>query len=161
MANGAIGTAKEIDPEAIWRSEREYVGWLVENLDQLGDVLEMEFFDVQHEAKVAGHVVDIVAHADGLGQAVIECKLGRATLDHLGQLLAYAGAYGARVLILVAPFLGDDIRAAAHWLNDAVRADVEVWAIEFQVVQIGDSDPAPHFAPVIRPNRFYELEPVD
>ena len=158
MADIDVGTVEMVDPGRFWKSESEYIDWVTDNLDRLGEALELEFFDVQQGVKLGEHVVDIVAEADGVGRAVIECKLGTATMNHAGQLLAYAGAFDARVLVLIAPSLGEDFRAAAGWLNQAARDDVEVWAVEFQIVRIGDSEPAAHFLPVIRPSRFTESE---
>lgn len=158
MTTAEIGSLERIDPTQIWSSESEFEEWLAEHLDLLGEALEMEFSDVQHGVKLGDHAVDILADAVDIGRVVIECKLGSARMEQLGQLIAYAGAYDARVLILVTLSLGVESRAAVTWLNRAVREDVEVWAVEFEVIRIGDSERAAHFRPVVRPERFAESE---
>ena len=158
MATADFGSLERIDPTQIWSSESEYEAWLADHLDLLGDALEMEFSDVQHGVTLGDYVVDILAEAVDIGRVVIECKLSPTKMEHLGHLLAFAGAYDARVLILVTPSLGVESRAATTWLNQAVREDVEVWAVEFEVIRIGDSERAAHFRPVVRPERFAESE---
>lgn len=158
MATAELGTLERFDPTQIWSSESEYEDWLADHLDLLGDALEMEFADVQRGVKLGEYAVDILAEAVDVGRVVIECKLGPAKMEHLGHLMAYAGAYDAKVLILVTPSLGVESRAAVTWLNQAVREDVEVWAVEFEVIRIGDSERAAHFRPVVRPERFADLE---
>ncbi len=158
MATAEFGSLRRIEPTEIWASELEFEGWLADHLDLLGDALEMEFSDVRHGVKLGDYVVDILAEAVDIGRVVIECKLGSAKMEQLGHLIAYAGACDARVLILVTPSLGVESRAAVTWLNHAVREDVEVWAVEFEVIQIGDSGRAAHFRPVVRPERFAESE---
>lgn len=158
MATAEFGSLERIDPSQIWSSGREFEVWLAEHLDLLGEALEMEFSDVQREVKLGDYAVDILAEAVDIGKVVIECKLGPARMEHLGKLIAYAGAYDARVLILVTPSLGVESRAAVNWLNQSVRDGVEVWAVEFEVIRIGDSERAAHFRPVVRPDRFAETE---
>ena len=80
MADIDVGTVETVDPGRFWKSESEYIDWVTDNLDRLGEALELEFFDVQQGVKLGEHVVDIVAEADGVGRAVIECKLGNG--DH-------------------------------------------------------------------------------
>ena len=158
MTTAELGSLETFDPRQIWRSGSEYEEWLADHLDLLGDALEMEFSDVQRKVELGDYAVDILAEAVDIGRVVIECKFGPAKMEHLGQLIAYAGACDARVLILVTPSLGVESRAAVTWLNQAVREDVEVWAVEFEVIRIGDSERAAHFRPVVRPERFAESE---
>ena len=158
MTTAELGSLETFDPQDVWKSGSEYEEWLADHLDLLGDALEMEFSDVQRKVELGDYAVDILAEAVDIGPVVIECKLGPVKMEHLGQLIAYAGAYDARVLILVTPSLGVESRAAVTWLNQAVREDVEVWAVEFEVIRIGDSERAAHFRPVVRPERFAESE---
>lgn len=72
--------------------------------------------------------------------------------------LAYAVAAEAKGLVVVAERHRDEFRAVAEYLNDLAEHSTErgiaVWLVEARAVRIGDSDWAPLFTAVVKPNEF-------
>ncbi|MHA6757320.1 PDDEXK family nuclease [Streptacidiphilus sp. PAMC 29251] len=144
-------------PCDLWPREVDLVSWLITHLDQLGECLGMKRLDfvgreVQvgeqwQDVDVTGREVwvgalrmDIVARDEHGRTVVIEAQLGNSDHKHLGQLLTYARAAEAAVVVWVAagrdfdpPFRYDHLAALAELNNcyagrrvfHAVAASVE------------------------------------
>lgn len=165
MANHEIpklGRLTPVDIRSVWTSEPyAFDPWLTqpENLQFLADSLGLpglEVIDVQ--AAVGPFYADIVAQIVGTDhKVIIENQLDKADHRHLGQVLTYAPKFDARVCVWVAAQICEEHRAAVDWLNRITGEGHAFFAVEVRAVRIGDSQPAPIFEVVAKPNDFARL----
>ncbi|HIP78502.1 MAG TPA: DUF4268 domain-containing protein, partial [Kiloniellaceae bacterium] len=72
---------------------------------------------------------------------------------HLGQVLTYlSGLEDAAVIIWIAEEVREEHRAAIDWLNTNTLERFSFFAVEIELLRIGDSPPAPRFSIVASPN---------
>ncbi|MAU52393.1 MAG: hypothetical protein CMN17_08455 [Roseovarius sp.] len=84
---------------------------------------------------------------------MIENQFQKSDHGHLGQILTYlAGGEDVRTVIWIAESLRDEHRAALEWLNNNTTTDYAFFGVEVEAWRIGESDPAPKFEVVVRPN---------
>lgn len=145
----------------VWPDEaRNFTPWLArqENLAALSeaigygpDGLELEAV----ERGVGAFSADIVCRSTAPegGAVLIENMFGRTDHDHLGKILTYAGGVpGVKTVILIAETIRDEHRAALDWLNRISDFEYTFFACEIELWRIGDSEPAPRFNLVVKPN---------
>jgi hypothetical protein len=151
-----LGTLQRVDLRAFWEDEaRQFTPWLAspENLKLLGDAIGIELECEATESRVGIFKADIVAKEVGTDdRVIIENQLERTDHDHLGKLLTYASGLGAKVVVWVAEEISDEHRRAMDWLNEITGDNFSFFALEIELWRINDSDPAPKFNLVCRPN---------
>ena len=150
MATQPLGRIGEVPIKQIWPDEaRNFTVWLSEpeNLQLLGDALELNLELVKREAPVGRYRLDILAREKEFGgrNVAIENQIGWSDHGHLGQLLTYSAGHGAGVVVWIAREFTDEHRAAIEWLNQCTTGHFEFYAVEIHAVRIGDSIPAPEF----------------
>lgn len=154
MPKQELGQLEEVPLREVFDDEpNDFTPWLADNLDLLGEILDLNLTLVEIEGEVGSLYVDIVADSED-GLVVIENQLERTNHSHLGQLLSYGAGRGARFLVWVAPEFKEEHRAALDWLNEGMPEDTEFYAVEVRVVRVGDSLPAPEFRAVASPNSW-------
>ena len=152
MPKQELGRLDEVPLRDVFDDEpRDFTPWLYENLELLGDAINLDLDPVEREGNVGTLSVDIVAKSE-LGVVVIENQLGKTDHGHLGQLLSYAAGREARFLVWVAPTFKDEHREALVWLNRWMPEDLEVYGVEVRLLRIDDSRPAPVFRAVVAPD---------
>ena len=72
--------------------------------------------------------------------------------DHLGKLITYASGKGAEVIVWVVKRARDEHRQAIEWLNQHTDSNIGFFLLEIELWQIGDSEKAPRFNIVEKPN---------
>ena len=151
-----LGTLLKVNLRDCWEDEaREFTPWLArpENLKLLGETIGIELEFEAIESRVGIFKADIVAKEVGTDdRIIIENQLERTDHDHLGKLLTYASGLGAKVVVWVAEEICDDHRRAMDWLNEITGDNFSFFALEIELWKINDSDPAPKFNLVCRPN---------
>ena len=151
-----LGRLKRIDPREIWDTEAQhFTPWLAaeENLSILAETLGMELELDAQEAAVGPFRADILCrNSDGGSCVLIENQLERTDHGHLGQLLTYAAGLHAVTICWVAERFTEEHRATLDWLNEITGDQFQFFGLEVEVWRIGDSDPAPKFNMVSRPN---------
>ncbi|HEX4182144.1 MAG TPA: DUF4268 domain-containing protein [Caulobacteraceae bacterium] len=152
-----LGRLTQVDIRAIWQSEPgEFTPWLaqVENIAALSETLRLGELQVEAtERNVGRFSADIVARDDAGGLVLIENQLESTDHRHLGQVLTYlAGLDEEATIVWIATRFLEEHRAAVDWLNENTNDRFEFFGIELGVVRIGDSDPAPVFSVVAKPN---------
>jgi hypothetical protein len=70
----------------------------------------------------------------------------------MGQLITYAAGLDAVTIVWVAQRFTEEHRAALDWLNSQTSEDLNFFGLEIEVWRIGDSQPAPKFNIVSKPN---------
>ena len=156
MAN--IGKLKEVDVRELWRHEQyDFSKWLskAENIEYLNEILGLTLVSVDNEVYVGPYRCDLVAKDETSGITVIvENQLEGTNHDHLGKIITYASGLDAKVIVWIVKEAKEEHRAAIEWLNNNTGTDINFFLIEIHAYKIGDSDPAPKFEIVEKPNDF-------
>jgi hypothetical protein len=150
-----LGTLKEItNLREIWAHEAlNFTPWVAENVDLLGDAVGLDITVDETESSVGDFNVDIYASETGTDRKIIiENQLEETDHDHLGKLITYASGKGADVVIWVVKHAREEHKAAIEWLNNHTDDKIGFFLCEIKLYQIGDSDIAPSFNVVERPN---------
>ena len=126
--------------------------WLARNLSPLGDALHVEIELVEQEAWIGGYNGDILTD-DKKGDAaiIIERRSDQTDRHQLGDSLARAENYDARILIWIANNFREEHRSALDWLNRWTPEDIEVYGVERRSTEKDDADTNPEFVPVVAP----------
>lgn len=159
-----IGMLEEVDIRKLWENEqRDFSSWLAEpdNIIYLNDILGLTLVDVNKEVYVGSYRCDIVAKDETSDiTVIIENQLEISNHDHLGKIITYASGLNAKVMIWIVKEAKEEHRAAIEWLNNNTNNDVNFFLIEIHAYKIGNSDPAPKFEVVEKPNDFVKRSKV-
>lgn len=150
-----LGTLKEItDLRSIWPHEAlNFTPWVAENVDLLANAVGLDITVDETESSVGDFNVDIYASETGTDRKIIiENQLEDTDHDHLGKLITYASGKGADVVIWVVKHAREEHKAAVEWLNNHTDDKIGFFLCEIKLFQIGDSQIAPAFTVVERPN---------
>ena len=127
--------------------------WLLENVDVLSDLLGMNLILEVAEHPVGGFSLDLLGRDETTGEVVIvENQLEVSDHTHLGQILTYAAGTDPTTIVWLAAAFRPEHRAAIDWLNTRTDENTRFFGVEFGVVRIGESEPAPSFRLVAQPN---------
>ena len=144
-----------------WQDEaRDFTPWLAAEIAQEGasdleDTLGLDLAVTETERSVGRYSVDILATTTADNRTiVIENQLATSDHDHLGKSIAYAAGVDADIIVWIAPRFHDEHADAVQWLNKHSHEGIDVFALQLEVVTIGDSDPAVRFTPVAEPSEW-------
>ena len=150
-----LGTLKEItNLRDVWPHEAlNFTPWVAENVDLLGEAVGLEITVDETESSVGDFNVDIYASETGTDRKIIiENQLEDTDHDHLGKIITYASGKGADVIIWVVKHAREEHKAAIEWLNNHTDDRIGFFLCEIKLFQIGDSDIAPSFTVIEKPN---------
>jgi len=151
-----LGQLKKVDLRQIWSDEaRDFTPWLAneQNVALLGDTIGLELEVEAQEKNVGPFKADILCKETTDDHFVlIENQLERTNHAHLGQLLTYAAGLNAVTIVWIADHFTDEHRAALDWLNEITSEDFRFFGLEIELWQIGESEVAPKFNIVCKPN---------
>lgn len=154
--NLKLGKLKKIDLREYWKHEAlDFTRWLAlpENLEELGNEIGVDITLIQTEAGVGRFSADILAQEETTGRKiVIENQLETTDHSHLGQILTYAAGIEAEYIVWIVREARDEHKQAVDWLNEHTDEKINFFLIRIELWQIGDSNPAPKFVVVSRPN---------
>ena len=87
----------------MWPNEQlDFTPWLVEHIDELGEIIGMDLEVVGREVSVGPYSADILAKDIGTNDyVVIENQLEKTNHDHLGKIITYASGLGAKVMVWI------------------------------------------------------------
>jgi hypothetical protein len=157
MSHPKLGTLTTISATQVWGHEAHgFTPWLAENLNLLSEALQIDELELQGtEISTGDFRLDILAEDSVGNPVVIENQFGATDHRHLGQLITYiASRAKPTTTIWVAERFKDDHRAAIDWLNTSTNEDFSFFAVEIEALRIGESDPAPFFNVVSKPNSW-------
>jgi hypothetical protein len=153
-----LSKVTKINPRDIWKHEAlDFTQWLVkeENIDHLCEVLDLNLENIQAEGSAGRYNVDIVADdVDNNRKVIIENQLETTDHKHLGQLLTYASAFDASIIIWLVTDYTEEHRQAIDWFNRNISENISFFLIQIEVIKIDDSQPAPVFKVISEPNNW-------
>lgn len=153
-----LGKLKRLDLREYWKHEAlHFTKWLSEpeNIALLGDEVGIGIEVMQTEANVGCFNVDILAREENTERKIIiENQLELTDHSHLGQLITYAAGLEAQYIIWIVREVREEHRQAVDWLNEHTDEDINFFLVEIELWQIGESDPAPKFSILSRPNEW-------
>lgn len=154
----AIGKLVEVNVRELWKHEQyDFSNWLAreENIEYLNEILGLTLVEVDKEVYVGPYRCDLVAKDETSGiKVIIENQLEGTNHDHLGKIITYASGLDAKVMVWIVKEAKQEHRAAIEWLNNNTANDISFFLIEIHAYKIGDSEPAPKFEVVEKPNDF-------
>lgn len=151
-----IGVLRDVSPRDAWSHEAmDFTPWLADNLSILGQELGIQLEFESKETSVGGYFADIVARCPQDDRVVlIENQLEKSNHGHLGQLMTYIAGTDAQIIVWIATDFSEPHLAALKWLNEHTVDPFAFFAVRLRVVRIGESDPAPMFEVLERPNNW-------
>ena len=156
MSDDRLGRIETIKIRNVFNKEdRDFTPWLNENLDTLGEKLNLDIIDGTIEDAVGSFNCDIIAKDSNSNRVVIiENQYGTTNHDHLGKILTYSAVKKASVIIWIAENFREEHAKALDWLNENVSTESELsfFAVEIKLIKIHNSPPAPDFSIIVKPN---------
>jgi len=153
-----LGKLEKVQIEDVWPNEAgHFTPWLAQenNIAILGEEINMDLEVQSSEEPVGPFRADILCKDTATDNFVlIENQYGRTDHKHLGQLMTYASGLNAVTIIWISERFTEEHRAALDWLNSKTDETVEFFGIEIDLYRIGDSDPAPKFNVIAKPNSW-------
>lgn len=153
-----LGKLKKIPLREAWKHEAlNFTNWLAqpENLQLLSDEVGIDISLIQTEASVGKFSVDILAEEENSNRkVVIENQLELTDHDHLGKIITYASGFDAETIIWIVKDVRDEHKQAIDWLNENTNEKVRFFAINIELWKIGDSNLAPKFNIISKPNNW-------
>lgn len=151
-----LGRLEKLDLRTYWKKEAtDFTPWLAqdENIQLLSETIGIELEVQSQEESVGPFSADILCK-DTINDhfVLIENQLERTDHTHLGQLMTYAAGLDAVTIIWIAQKFTEEHRAALDWLNRITNDTFIFFGIEIELYKIGDSEPAPMFNIVSKPN---------
>ena len=147
-----IGRIEKVRLREVWKKEaKDFTSWLFDNIEILGEELDIDLTALEKEKKVGPFSADIIAE-DGTGQKVlIENQLEKTDHDHLGKMLTYASNLDVKAAIWISSEPRKEHERAIDWLNES-RIDVNFYLVQIEAYRIGKSEPAPKFSIIAGPS---------
>lgn len=152
-----LGKLEQItDLRSVWKHEaNEFTPWLAkeENLNILSETIGIDIVLEERESNVGDFSVDLYATEEGTGRRIIiENQLEETNHDHLGKIITYASGKDAQIIIWIVRKARDEHKQAIEWLNQHTDEEFAFFLVEIELWKINDSEPAPKFNVVERPN---------
>ena len=155
-----LGTLDSVNLREVWQNEAaDFTPWLADNLDSLGDALQMDIDteDVDTEVSVGKYSADILCRdASDNSRIVIENQFDSTDHDHLGKLLTYASGLDSdppvSSVIWISESFNDEHRSTLDWLNRISHDEIRFFGVTIELLKIEGSKPVPRFNIVASPN---------
>ena len=150
-----LARLEEVDLREVWPDEAQnFTPWLAEeeNLILLGGTLGMELELEAREVSVGDFQADILCKNEDNSWVLIENQLEETNHDHLGKILTYSAGLDAHTVIWSAKEFRDEHRAALDRQNEITDERFWYFGVEIKVWRIENSDPAPRFEIICKPN---------
>ena len=151
-----FGKIVHINLREIWPNEaKDFTPWLAENIQSLGDAIDLELELQGQEALVGGFSLDLLAKDLRSGSnVIIENQLTPTDHIHLGQLITYASGFDAGFVIWISESFREEHRQALDWLNQRTDSETQFFGVSVEVIKIDESRPSFNFKTVVMPNEW-------
>lgn len=115
-----IGRLQRVALREVWKHEaQDFTQWLQNNIEVLNETLDFNLTGADRERAAGDFSVDLVAEDEDGGTVVIENQLEKSNHDHLGKLITYLTAIGAKTAIWIVSDPRPEHVAAIGWLNSS------------------------------------------
>jgi hypothetical protein len=128
----------------------DFTKWLEENIDVLNESLDLNLSAAEREKSAGTFSVDLVAEDDKGNPVVIENQLEKSNHDHLGKLITYLTAIGAKTAIWIVADPRPEHVNAVSWLNESSAASF--YLVKLETIRIGGSEPASLLTVIVGPS---------
>lgn len=146
-----IARLERVSLREVWKHEaNDFTQWLQNNIDILNEALDINLVNVDREQAAGTFSVDLVAEDEGGGTVIIENQLEKSNHDHLGKLITYLTAMGAKTAIWIVSDPRPEHVTAITWLNESASA--QFYMVKVEAVRIENSAPAPLFTLIVGPS---------
>jgi hypothetical protein len=146
-----IGKIERVKLRDVWKHEAlDLTTWLRDNIDYLSDAISLNISNPEIEQAAGSFKVDIVGEDDSGNPVVIENQLEKSNHEHLGKLITYLVAIGAKTAIWIVSESRAEHIASISWLNQSFSEDF--YLLKLEAIKIGDSAPAPLFNLIVGPS---------
>lgn len=146
-----IGKLQRVSLREVWKHEAlNFTTWLQENMDVVNDALNLSLSSAEREQAAGDFSVDLVAEDESGNPVVIENQLEKSNHDHLGKLLTYTVAIGAKAAIWIVSEPRPEHVNTISWLNEF--SPVSFYLVKMEAIKVGDSPPAALLTQVVGPS---------
>lgn len=150
-----IGKIERIKLRDVWKHEAlDFTRWLEENIDALNEVLDLSLVNAEREQNAGPFSVDLVAEDNYGNVVIIENQLEKSNHDHLGKIITYLVAMGAKTAIWIVSDPQPEHVKAITWLNEFSSSSLaSFYLLKIEAIKIGDSEPAPLLTRIVGPSQ--------
>lgn len=135
-----IGRIEKIPLAEVWKKEaRDFTPWLFENIEVLGEELDIGLKAMEREKSIGWFSADIVAEDESGRTVLVENQLERTNHDHLGKILTYVSNLDAKIAIWISSEPRPEHERAIEWLNET-GMDVSFYLVKIEAYRIGNSE---------------------
>src|SRR5215207_10804560 len=146
-----VGKIQRVPLREVWKHEAlDFTTWLRENIDVLNEALNLSLSNAEREQAAGDFSVDLVAEDESSDPVIIENQLEKSNHDHLGKLLTYLVAIGAKKAVWIVSVPRPEHVSAITWLNESSSASF--YLVKVEAIKIEDSPPAPLLTMVVGPS---------
>ncbi|MBN1574497.1 MAG: DUF4268 domain-containing protein [Deltaproteobacteria bacterium] len=146
-----ISRIKRLPLRDVWKHEAlDFTSWLEDNIDILNEILDLNLTSVEREKEAGSFSVDLVAEDDRGNPVVIENQLEKSDHDHLGKVITYLTAIGAKTAIWIVADPRPEHVNAISWLNESSVASF--YLLKVETICIDESSPAPLLTLIVGPS---------
>lgn len=153
-----LGVLKSVPLRSIWTHEAlDFTRWLAkdENISLLADELDIDIENIKPEESAGRYSVDILAdEVNTKRKVIIENQLETTDHKHLGQIITYASAHDASIIIWIVKDYNEEHKQAIDWFNRNMPEEISFFLVQIELWQIGSSEPAPKFNIISQPNNW-------
>lgn len=151
-----IDRLKRVPLREVWKHEAyDFTTWLEGNLEVLSEAIELSLTNVEREKAAGDFSIDLVAEDESGNAIVIENQLEKSDHDHLGKVITYLSAMGAKAAVWIVANPRPEHIQAVTWLNECSSADF--YLLKVEAVKIGESNPAPLLTKIVGPSSASKL----
>ncbi len=153
-----LGILKSVDLRSVWGHEAlDFTRWLAQedNIALLAEELDIDLENIKPEESAGRYSVDILAdEVSTKRKVIIENQLEATDHKHLGQILTYASAHDASIIIWIVKDYTEEHKQAIDWFNRHMPEQIAFFLVQIELWQIGNSEPAPNFNIISQPNNW-------
>ena len=133
-----IGKIQRVPLREVWKHEAlDLTKWLQNNIEVLNEPLDLSLSNAEREQSAGDFSVDLVAEDEDGSLVVIENQLEKSDHAHLGKLITYLTAIGAKKAVWIVADPRPEHVAAIAWLNEGSAA--AFYLLKIEGIRIGDS----------------------
>jgi len=113
-----IEKLEKISPRDIWETEPKFSDWLFDNIETLGEKLNMRLTATEREKRAGDFKADIIAEDETGQKVLIENQLSLTNHEHLGKIITYLANLDVKIAIWISSNPRSEHEKVIDWLNE-------------------------------------------